>query len=630
MPFLHGLHDLGGEDYMSQAPGHIVHAVSLSETPNFDYRSYSSRGFKIVCRLNWGWNPNGTIPLPDKYSEMAQKCRNFVRDSQGCSEWIIGNEFNHAVERPHGNIIQARSAAECHKLCYQAIKSVGIQHKVLMGAIAPWNLTTGNWLDYLYAMASEVGNLTDGYALHAYTHGEDPNLIFSSEERHGWMWHFRTYRDQIDRILQADPRARSKIFKITESNQGDKEWVDVNNNWIRNALSEIDDFNKDESNPKVSAVCFYRFRTYKDDRWHMEDKPNLLEAFRSAASLKFPSPEGSKYPLDVYLPVVGGGKEEGDGGALPPPDLMWDLELTRNGVEIIKPKLNSGDIYWRVVYGNRLNEQESQGRHHIFVNALDTSGKRIPNVRFVVATATEEFPFVADKDHRDPYSGNFPMSPGNDAFTIRVDQSGEKSDTVIDLDMGADTPGGFNAGIHTSVELHFVRDVYYGVDPIIKVNPTVPIVIPNPSSNWLRSREFVKRWEGGFQKFENDAGNWTGCAVGVGKLVGTKFGISACSYPNLDIPNITMSVADEIYFNDYWKFIGADKLPWPNCLIAFDTAVLHGRNGARSWMAEVGTDGYAIAAKRLNVYVNSKNWNFWGNAWTRRVKDLLLEVSKRL
>ena len=46
--------------------------------------------------------------------------------------------------------------------------------------------------------------------------------------------------------------------------------------------------------------------------------------------------------------------------------------------------------------------------------------------------------------------------------------------------------------------------------------------------------------EGGFTNDSRDAGNWTGGKVGVGKLVGTKFGLSAATYPTLDIKNITI------------------------------------------------------------------------------------------
>ena len=38
--------------------------------------------------------------------------------------------------------------------------------------------------------------------------------------------------------------------------------------------------------------------------------------------------------------------------------------------------------------------------------------------------------------------------------------------------------------------------------------------------------------EGGFQGMPDDPGNWTGGRLGDGTLKGTKFGISAASYPD--------------------------------------------------------------------------------------------------
>lgn len=59
--------------------------------------------------------------------------------------------------------------------------------------------------------------------------------------------------------------------------------------------------------------------------------------------------------------------------------------------------------------------------------------------------------------------------------------------------------------------------------------------------------------EGGFQDEHNDRGNWTGGQVGVGELKGTKYGISAAEYPDLDIKNLTPEQATTIYQEGYWK-----------------------------------------------------------------------------
>lgn len=50
----------------------------------------------------------------------------------------------------------------------------------------------------------------------------------------------------------------------------------------------------------------------------------------------------------------------------------------------------------------------------------------------------------------------------------------------------------------------------------------------------------------------NDRGNWTSGIIGQGKLKGTKYGISAMSYPDLNIRGLTLEEAAGIYHRDYW------------------------------------------------------------------------------
>jgi len=58
--------------------------------------------------------------------------------------------------------------------------------------------------------------------------------------------------------------------------------------------------------------------------------------------------------------------------------------------------------------------------------------------------------------------------------------------------------------------------------------------------------------EGGFTDNPNDRGNWTSGKIGVGKLNGTKWGLSAMTYPDLHIFSLTRENAYEIYLRDWW------------------------------------------------------------------------------
>ncbi len=46
---------------------------------------------------------------------------------------------------------------------------------------------------------------------------------------------------------------------------------------------------------------------------------------------------------------------------------------------------------------------------------------------------------------------------------------------------------------------------------------------------------FTLHQEGGLSLDPKDPGNWTGGKVGLGKLLGTKYGIAAASHPGLDV-----------------------------------------------------------------------------------------------
>jgi lysozyme family protein len=66
--------------------------------------------------------------------------------------------------------------------------------------------------------------------------------------------------------------------------------------------------------------------------------------------------------------------------------------------------------------------------------------------------------------------------------------------------------------------------------------------------------------EGDYSAVREDPGNWTGGAVGHGLRRGTKYGISAASFPTLDIQGLTLEQARAIYRALYW-----DRMGCPPC-----------------------------------------------------------------
>lgn len=95
-------------------------------------------------------------------------------------------------------------------------------------------------------------------------------------------------------------------------------------------------------------------------------------------------------------------------------------------------------------------------------------------------------------------------------------------------------------------------------------------------SNWKRVSDLSFGHEGGFTANPKDRGNWTTGVIGQGQLKGTKFGISAMSYPKLDIKNLTRDQALLIYKRDFWDKIGGDSLPVGVDYSTFDYALNSG------------------------------------------------------
>lgn len=102
--------------------------------------------------------------------------------------------------------------------------------------------------------------------------------------------------------------------------------------------------------------------------------------------------------------------------------------------------------------------------------------------------------------------------------------------------------------------------------------------------------------EGGFQKMHSDRGNWTSGKVGEGELKGTKFGLSAMTYPDLDIEALTLKQAKAIYFEDWWVPLKMDKFRKAMQYQFFDAAINHGTHNASKMLQR------AIGAKPDGIH----------------------------
>lgn len=147
---------------------------------------------------------------------------------------------------------------------------------------------------------------------------------------------------------------------------------------------------------------------------------------------------------------------------------------------------------------------------------------------------------------------------------------------------------------------------------------------PTPTGdNWQRAYPEVLKIEGGLSLDPNDTGNWY-----KGKLVGTKYGISAAVWGGqYDIPNLTEAQALEIYKRHYWDAAGCNEMAWPMCLIHFDTAIQHGVGVANALLHYEPTPEEQYLGQRALRYMNDPNWRRFGEAWGVRV-DNLQDIAK--
>lgn len=163
--------------------------------------------------------------------------------------------------------------------------------------------------------------------------------------------------------------------------------------------------------------------------------------------------------------------------------------------------------------------------------------------------------------------------------------------------------------------------------------------------NYDKSFSLVIGSEGGFQNDPNDRGNWTTGVIGKGQNKGTKYGVSAMSYPRLDIKNLTLAQAKAIYKEDYWDACRCDELPAGVDYLVFDIAVNHGvKDGATFLQRSVGAtpDGVigprtlaAVAARRPQAiaeelcvvrafdYISLGSFSRFGRGWMRRLMHTL-------
>lgn len=152
--------------------------------------------------------------------------------------------------------------------------------------------------------------------------------------------------------------------------------------------------------------------------------------------------------------------------------------------------------------------------------------------------------------------------------------------------------------------------------------------------NFEKAVEFVLSEEGGYVNNARDPGGET------------KFGISRRSYPLLDIANLAASDAIGIYRTDFWDKCRCGELPRGVDFLVFDAAVNQGQTAAIQLLqkcAGTAVDGVMgpktlaaaktvtvaeYAARRMDLYARSRNFDYFGFGWSRRLMRAVILAAK--
>jgi lysozyme family protein len=118
----------------------------------------------------------------------------------------------------------------------------------------------------------------------------------------------------------------------------------------------------------------------------------------------------------------------------------------------------------------------------------------------------------------------------------------------------------------------------------------------------------------------------------------TKYGISHRAYPLLDIANLTLSDAKDIYGRDYWLKNRCADMPWRWGLSVFDCSINQGSAVALAQTAlKLAVDGIAgretlaamvaapdedfddYIALRAQRYAAARDYSLYGRGWLKRL-----------
>jgi len=329
-PYLYGIHDHEPDpsEFLNHIKsgtggtgGWVTATVAVGANPNdfsgANFSALANAGHTVICRLNYGYFPVGAIPVASRYDDFATRCKNFVANTTGCSLWLIGNESNLNAEWPFDpsnnrfNYLSPASYAFCFRKCYNAIKSIRPNDKVMPQALAPWGGPYGgtanlngsgypadgmplNWVQYSFQMLTNIqatGPL-DGIPLHIGSRGYSYSDIHSTAQINAGgqnlYFSFYVYKDWID--YGIPPSLYHLPLYVTECNglyywkgggpPGEDLTKHYEAGWMQEIFAEFNRYNQSAATngrPIFRCVNFYRWCSFCDG-WNIDGASNTNKA----------------------------------------------------------------------------------------------------------------------------------------------------------------------------------------------------------------------------------------------------------------------------------------------------------------------------------------------------------------
>lgn len=188
--------------------------------------------------------------------------------------------------------------------------------------------------------------------------------------------------------------------------------------------------------------------------------------FVSPARGQSPSVEDGAY---VFLPLVMGG------AGLPDSDREWDPRLDERGAVLIEATVTPGQGYWRLIKARWYNSEESDGRHHIFVDVLGANDDRQIGVPVLVTWPEGSTTVVTEAKPGEEYATNSAMFALAPAYAAKL-YDGAPSDSVDGMGLGEiDDP---NHAHHTSYGLVWQWTIAGAVPTITSTLTVTPTALP--------------------------------------------------------------------------------------------------------------------------------------------------------